>query len=259
MAEVRTLEGQKRKLNRLSSTPIPIGLMAGLAVILGILVYGLVLLHRDQEAFLVWIREDGLVEWLTFGELLIMCVFSFIMSCVFGQSGSGNAAKRVWLFLAFLFLFGAMEEISWGQRILGIESPEWFLKHNAQGEINVHNLVIYGVKLNKLVFGKILAILVALYLVVVPLAYRLSPKFRGFVNRWCIPVAQNYQILLCLIVILLVQPNLRLSAKVAELRELSMCFIFLLILLHPYNHELFPPKWPSSLRGKVSLGHQEGH
>ena len=259
MAEVSTLEGQARELSRLSSTPIPDALMVGLAFVMGIFVQGLVLLHQDHEAFLVLVREDGLVQWLTFGELAIMSLFSFIMSYVFGQSGSGNAAKHVWLFLGFLFLFGAMEEISWGQRILGIESPEWFLKHNKQGEINVHNLLIHGVNINKLVFGKILAILVALYLVVVPLAYRLSTRFAGFINKWYIPIAQNYQVLLCSIVVLLVQPHLRLAAKAAELRELCMCFVFLLVLLHPYNHELFPLKWPPLLRRKASLRHQEGH
>ena len=232
-----------KELARLSSTPIPKALVAGLAIVLGILVYGLVLLHKDQEAFLVWIREDGLVEWLTVVVLLIMSAFSGIMSYAFGRSQPGSGAKTVWLLLAFLCFFGAMEEISWGQRILGIESPEWFLKHNAQGEINVHNLLICGVKLNKLVFGKILSVLIGIYLLVVPLLYRLGERFKDFADNWRIPIAQNYQVFLCLIVVLLVQPHLRLVAKAGELRELCMCFVFLLILLHPYNHEVFPLKW----------------
>lgn len=247
-----------KELTRLSSTPIPKALMAGLAFILGILVYGLVLLHRDQEAFLVWIREDGLVEWLTFAELLIMAIYSCIVSRVFSRSEQGRAPRRLWLFLGLLFLFGAMEEISWGQRILGIESPEWFLKHNAQGEINVHNLLICGVKLNKLVFGKILSVLIGIYLLVVPLLYRLGEGFKDFADNWRIPIAQNYQVFLCLIVVLLVQPHLRLVAKAGELRELCVCFVFLLILLHPYNHDLFPLKWRPLLRRKISLRHQDG-
>ena len=121
-----------KELAQLSSTPMPKALIAGFAVCLGLLIYGLLLLHRDQEAFLVWIREDGLVEWLTFVELLIMSAFSFLISFTFNRSEPGSAVKRVWLFLGFLFLFGAMEEISWGQRILGIESPEWFLKHTGR-------------------------------------------------------------------------------------------------------------------------------
>ena len=132
-----------------------------------------------------------------------------------------------------------MEEISWGQRVFGIESPDWFLKHNKQGEINVHNLLIYGVNINKLVFGKILAILIGIYLLGVPLLYRFNERFKDFIDRWGIPIAQNYQILLCVIVIVLVQLHLSLSKKAGELLELCNCFFFLLILMHPYNQELF--------------------
>ena len=225
----------------LSSTPMPRALVAGLAFILGILVSGLILLHEDQEGFLVWIREDGLVEWLTFVELLVMCVFSFMMSKAFSHSDRESAAERVWFVLGFLFLFGAMEEISWGQRIFEIESPAWFVIHNKQGEISVHNLVLHGVRINKLVFGKILAILVGVYLLIVPLAYRVHGRFRNFVNRWAAPVPQNYQILLFVIVTLVVQLHLKLETKAGELMELCNCFFFLLILMHPYNHEVFPP------------------
>jgi len=226
--------------------------MGGLAVILGILVYGLVLLHQDQGAFRVWIREDGLVEWLTFGELLIMSAFSFIMSLAFNRSDPEGGGKSVWLFLGFLFFFGAMEEISWGQRIFGVESPEWFLKHNKQGETNLHNLLIYGVNINKLVFGKILAILIGIYLLAAPLLYRFNERFKNLMNRWGIPIAQNYQILLWVIVIIVVQFHISLSKKAGELLELCSCFFFLLILVHPYNQEIFPLKGLVLWRRKVS-------
>jgi hypothetical protein len=231
-----------RELTPPSSTPIPKALIAGLAVILGICAYGLILLHLDKEAFLVWIREDGLVEWLTFVTLLVMSAFSLIGAYAFSRSEKARTATRVWLFLGFLFLFGAMEEISWGQRVLGIESPQWFLKHNKQGETNLHNLLIYGVGVNKLVFGKILSILIGIYLLAVPLLYRINEGFRNFVNRWRIPIARNYQILLCAIIVILVQIHLGLAEKAGELRELCMCYVFLLILLHPYNREVFPWK-----------------
>jgi hypothetical protein len=242
-----------RELTKLSSTPVPKPLMAGLTFVLAILIDGLLLLHQDQGAFLVWIREDGFVEWLTFGEVLMASIFSFVMAHAFSLSEPGSAAKKVWIFIGFLFLFGAMEEISWGQRLLGIESPEWFLKHNAQGETNIHNLVIGGVKINKLVFGKILTILVGVYLIVVPLLYRFNGRFKDFINRWGIPIPQNYQLLLFITVILLIQPHLRLAKKAGELRELSSCFFFLLILAHPYNHEVFPLRGLAILGKKVSF------
>ena len=42
------------------------------------------------------------------------------------------------VFLAFVFFIMAMEEISWGQRILQIKTPMAF-GGNKQGEINLHN------------------------------------------------------------------------------------------------------------------------
>ena len=234
---------------QLSSTPISKAIIAELIILLAILAYGLVLLHQDKEAFLFWIREDGLVEWLTFVVLIVMCAFSFIMSFAFIRSGREGGAKRVWLFLGFLFLFGAMEEISWGQRILGIQSPEWFLMHNRQGETNIHNLVIYGVNLNKLVFGRVLGIIVAIYMLAIPMLYRFNKRYKDLNNRWGIPIPQNYQILLFVIINIILQYHLGLTKRVSELRELSNCFFFLLILRHPYNREIFPWKGLSRWRG----------
>jgi hypothetical protein len=48
--------------------------------------------------------------------------------------------------VAFYLLFGvaglvmAGEELSWGQHVLSIESPDFFIKHSKQREINFHNL-----------------------------------------------------------------------------------------------------------------------
>jgi hypothetical protein len=48
--------------------------------------------------------------------------------------------QLVYLGLAALFFFGAGEEISWGQRILGFETPTALSQVNRQEEFNLHNL-----------------------------------------------------------------------------------------------------------------------
>ena len=48
--------------------------------------------------------------------------------------------QLVYLGLALLFLFGAGEEVSWGQRILGFQTPESLSQVNRQEEFNLHNL-----------------------------------------------------------------------------------------------------------------------
>ncbi len=238
---------------QLVETPMPGILMSASAIVLGILVYGLVILYQDQEAFLVWIREDGLVEWITFGVLLISSLFSFFMADKFKRIDPESAAKGVWLFLGVLFLFGAMEEISWGQRVFGIESPAWFLENNRQQETNIHNLMIFSVNINKLVFGKILGALIAIYLIVVPALYYFNKKSRNFINRYAIPVARNYQVFLAVIVIVILQLHISRASKVGELLEFGNCFLFLLILLHPRNREIFPQKVFSFITNKSSL------
>jgi hypothetical protein len=37
-------------------------------------------------------------------------------------------------------MFISLEEMSWGQRIFGLSTPDWFQQHNTQREISVHNL-----------------------------------------------------------------------------------------------------------------------
>lgn len=44
--------------------------------------------------------------------------------------------------VSLMCLLAAMEELSWGQRILGYESPPYFVEHNLQQEANFHNLDI---------------------------------------------------------------------------------------------------------------------
>ena len=92
-------------------------------------------------------REDGVIE--TFGAIMFL-----VSSVVFGlayfrsscsQNGHvgqiGLARKNIfYLLLSLLFLLAFLEEISWGQRIFGIETPTVIAKVNRQKEINIHNL-----------------------------------------------------------------------------------------------------------------------
>ncbi len=88
------------------------------------------------DAFAV---EDGPVENLS----AIICFTAAGMWLIFALN---SLVRRNWrlfvvsgVFFAVLALIG-LEEISWGQRIVGVESGEFFLANNVQGEINLHNL-----------------------------------------------------------------------------------------------------------------------
>ena len=60
----------------------------------------------------------------------------------------------------------AMEEISWGQRLLGYRPPAYFLEYNYQQEFNFHNVVETDYR--KLA----LTLVIAGYGIVLPLAVR---------------------------------------------------------------------------------------
>lgn len=48
--------------------------------------------------------------------------------------------RGLYALFAILAVFVALEELSYGQHLLGYEAPEWFQHHNKQDELNVHNL-----------------------------------------------------------------------------------------------------------------------
>jgi len=84
-------------------------------------------------------KEDNIVEWLTVVFLLLAAVFSILQAAMSRR----GVYRFVWFFILFAIAccFFAVEEISWGQRLFGVDSPEYFMTYSDQQEINVHNVV----------------------------------------------------------------------------------------------------------------------
>lgn len=142
----------------------------------------------DQAAFTNdFAIEDGPVEYGTaFFLLLASMVLLRNAAALKGKRGLG--AALVTGFFALLFFFAAGEEISWGQRIFGWESNEYFKQANAQQQTNIHNLVVGDIRLVKTLFGGVLSLVLLTYLVVLPL---LCLRFEALVrlaNRLVIPL-----------------------------------------------------------------------
>ena len=224
-------------------TPVPWIAKAMLVATTGLVAYGLVYLSRDPVAFRVWIREDGLVEWLTVAVLGAMAAYCAALAIVFGRRGE-KSARRLWILLAGLFVFGALEEISYGQRIFGIPSPEWFVVHNDQHETNLHNLKIGSLKINKLVFGKLLGIGLGLHLLLLPVLYRMNERVRAFVDARRIPVPRLYQVLVFGVLAGACEAGVSVVKKAAEIRELVAVVVYQVILVHPHNDAAFPERVP---------------
>ena len=101
-------------------------------------------LWLDESAIHLLTREDGLFEYSTATTFLVA---SIVTLTLFAKSISGNdlfffPTRRniFYLLLGFLFLFGAGEELSWGQRIVGFDTPESIRARNVQEELNIYNL-----------------------------------------------------------------------------------------------------------------------
>lgn len=194
--------------------------------------------HDTFKAYFV--MEDGFTEWSTVVFLLIG-----LFVCV--QRVWKLKGEKPFLFLfmtsllALLFFFGAGEEISWGQRIFEVESSEFFTQNNAQGETNLHNLMIGDTKLNKVIFGRGIGILLLLYLAVLIPFYRTKESVRQFVDKLAVPIAQNYQIAAYVILLILVQVIMA-SSKKGEMLEFAGSVIFLLNVAFPYNQSNFEAK-----------------
>lgn len=110
-------------------------------VVIGIyaLVTGVVLESSQLPAFH---SEAGPVELVTAGLMLIAAVAALTLAIKLGRRGHGRLWVAWYLLLAAGALFVCLEEISYGQHMMGWQSPEYFEEHNKQGEMNVHNL--YG-------------------------------------------------------------------------------------------------------------------
>ena len=205
-------------------------------LVLLMLMAGIIFYYTNTSTFKWYTDEDQLVEWLTVLGLLsgcVVCISRFLK--LFKQ--------RHWWFLTVTLVLGLMlffaagEEISWGQRIFGIESSGYFQEHNAQRETNLHNLVVDGVKLNKLIFTLILGVAMAIYLVVVPIVHAKYESLKNFLDRSGVPVARTYHVIAFLIMagITTVIPH----AKNAELLECGAALLFFLIIRFPKNIHAF--------------------
>tara|TARA_R110001632_G_scaffold80454_3_gene179907 strand:- start:1367 stop:2062 length:696 start_codon:yes stop_codon:yes gene_type:complete len=188
----------------------------------------------------VFAQEDGAIEYGTFFFLLCISIVQF--KRLFTAS---KDKKTLWklgvLFFGVLFLFGAGEEISWGQRIFGIESGEFFQGNNLQKETNFHNLEVGGVKLNKLIFSQLLTLVMAVYLLIMPFLYQKYNGIKKLVDQFVIPVPQLSHIAAFLIntIFIAILPNL---SRKWEVYELFFAVIFLLIFLNPVNKSIYLAK-----------------
>ena len=209
-----------------------------LALVLIILIIGYILFYTNVAQFESYVQEDGIVEWLTVLGLVLGCIVCIRRFFVLRKNRSAWFLI-VTLGLALMLFFAAGEEISWGQRIFHIKSSEFFKERNSQGETNLHNLVVDGVKLNKLIFSIGLTIAMGIYLLVFPILYKYHNGTKRFIDRSGIPLPRIYQVFSMLLVFVIT--SLLPHEKKAEMLEAGIALLFFLVIRYPGNLSVFDP------------------
>jgi hypothetical protein len=207
-----------------------------LILVASMLITGFILFYTNIPFFNWYVQEDHLVEWLTVLGLVSGCFVCLSRFFKLFRYKTGWFLTVTFL-LGLLLFVAAGEEVSWGQRILGLKSPEYFQKHNAQGETNLHNLVVGGVKLNKLIFSTILSIAMGIYLIVFPIVRAKNKTLKNFLDSSGIPVPRLYQVIS--FILLFIITSLLQHEKNAELLECGAALLFFLIIRYPANPQIF--------------------
>lgn len=99
---------------------------------------GLTAFHSSLYRALV--REDSVVEWAEVAAYLVVTVLA--AAAAYRLAGNGRRLEAgLFALLALLALFALGEELSWGQRIVGLETPDRLEAINTQDELNLHNVL----------------------------------------------------------------------------------------------------------------------
>ena len=83
--------------------------------------------------------EGSLSEYGTAIAYLLVPVFAWPMAKLFRRQNKRLMSSLYLLLIAGAFFVG-MEELSWGQRILGYQEPKFWTERNVQSEFTIHNL-----------------------------------------------------------------------------------------------------------------------
>lgn len=146
--------------------------------------------------------EDGIIQNISaICYFLSMCIifYLFINSKSTKSDYLFRANRNIFfLILAFFFLFCLGEEISWGQRILNIKTPESISRINYQNEITIHNLIYFiGRDFNDIektnwtiIFSGsvIYSLWFLFYCVFIPLLNKLSNKAHNYFKKREVPL-----------------------------------------------------------------------
>ena len=168
----------------------------------------------------------------------------------------------------FFIAFG--EEISWGQRIFGIETPEYMRTANVQEELNIHNLELFYGDCRSGKIGKncqsstlfspirLFALFGLVYMLILPWVVPRVEFLARLFAAWSIPIPASivpgilfvYNLLFCKAIqsVLIVKRG-DLYTGMAELMEAFLALLILIMAIELYK-DPYPKKGVSDPIGE---------
>ncbi len=183
------------------------------------------------------ISKGGIVSWGIFWTLLFASIMCFFRSRILKPFKRGKFFTNMLILQGLMFLFFAFDEISWFQNVWHFPTPKFFLERNAMGELNFHNLVVFGFKLSDVIFTLGIKILATLYFLVLPFFYGKLQTLKNSVNQYGIPLPRYTQVgayaILSLIMLIIPSENRYIVF------EFVFYWIIVLMMYNPLNDEIF--------------------
>ena len=148
----------------------------------------------DLDSLKQLLREDGIIENLQAILFLLGAILWMYAFVIFKPDTKIEKRRRLFylLFTAF-FLFLFLEEISYGQRLFGITTPEALKDINMQDETNIHNI---GTQSTYKIIHILHAFLLATLGIITPFLYLTTKRFYKLFRRLNFPIV-NANLIIC--------------------------------------------------------------
>jgi len=187
-------------------------------------------------------KEDGFFESIGAVFFLLSAIL-FFMRFLKNETVTGffiiKKKNLFFLLLSFLFLFTFLEEISWGQRMFNISTPQFLQDANMQKEINFHNLKILNIKIpglsNTLQLNMLFQLFWFVFCFLIPIFYKYNKITKKIIKKTNLPVGPIFIGFLFIFnyfgsrLMQLFEFNFELSQFVVEIKESNAGLIFFLL------------------------------
>ena len=246
MVKIKKEWGAKMKLK---NSTYPYIVSATIGILFSYLIY--ISADGNQRGLLG--VEDGPYE--TVGALFFLFSSLFFFMTYFKNKNNFNffflkSTRNIFfLLLGILFLVIFLEEISWGQRIFNITTPESIREINMQGELNIHNLEIFhavtrdGVQKtgwqNMLTLTRIFSIFWFSWCVLLPLVYKYNYQIKKLIDKIdlpIIPISIGIFFLITYVVGKIIYILIDNSFRLQEIKECNIAFLFFIVSIWFFNN-----------------------